>query len=488
MELMPRDWDRGTTTIHSPTQSQQQQQQQQQHHPSPARMYSDTHPSGVPHAGGHGSYGMAGNVSMPESLTLPPSPSPAASPAAANHSAQDPPWSQRVLDDMSDMLLLLTRDGRVLYASSSSIDVAGCEPSRLQGSPLSLFIHDDDREMFARELQQCIAESRPFHCYFRFHRADNKPCVVEGCGHPHLSHPVDSRSQPETCNGVFLICRPYPTRSTQLLDAFLEHKIENIRLHQRVAQLKQEEEEDLRAAQQQQQQQLWSSGNDTSSSPHSQPSTQLPAPQPHPRRRSLRNSGREATGSNSNEDAESSDTQGSADDDSDSDQRTLLSQAAARKEHAENMAHIDGVEVMTGLYYRNGEWSQGLSTGLHSGRLLQDDLDPDRRKRSKGEYMCTDCGTSDSPEWRRGPEGPKTLCNACGCMFLLSFFPSFLLSFFPSFLLSFFPSFLLRSFLYHSFLLPTFVPRTLANQNNHSTLGKKGKETTRQLTPPIYTL
>ncbi|ORZ14064.1 GATA zinc finger-domain-containing protein [Absidia repens] len=29
-------------------------------------------------------------------------------------------------------------------------------------------------------------------------------------------------------------------------------------------------------------------------------------------------------------------------------------------------------------------------------------------------YVCVDCGTTASPEWRRGPHGPKTLCNACG--------------------------------------------------------------------------
>lgn len=28
--------------------------------------------------------------------------------------------------------------------------------------------------------------------------------------------------------------------------------------------------------------------------------------------------------------------------------------------------------------------------------------------------MCRDCGTVDSPEWRKGPDGPKSLCNACG--------------------------------------------------------------------------
>jgi hypothetical protein len=31
-----------------------------------------------------------------------------------------------------------------------------------------------------------------------------------------------------------------------------------------------------------------------------------------------------------------------------------------------------------------------------------------------GKYVCTECHVSESPEWRKGPKGPKTLCNACG--------------------------------------------------------------------------
>ncbi|KAK9701976.1 white collar 2 type of transcription factor [Basidiobolus ranarum] len=41
-----------------------------------------------------------------------------------------------------------------------------------------------------------------------------------------------------------------------------------------------------------------------------------------------------------------------------------------------------------------------------------------RKKKTKiddnQEYMCSECGTLESPEWRKGPLGPKTLCNACG--------------------------------------------------------------------------
>ncbi|SNX84382.1 related to zinc finger protein white collar 2 (wc-2) [Melanopsichium pennsylvanicum] len=43
--------------------------------------------------------------------------------------------------------------------------------------------------------------------------------------------------------------------------------------------------------------------------------------------------------------------------------------------------------------------------------------DARRKKKPKqddGDHVCTDCGRVDSPEWRKGPLGPKTLCNACG--------------------------------------------------------------------------
>ena len=31
--------------------------------------------------------------------------------------------------------------------------------------------------------------------------------------------------------------------------------------------------------------------------------------------------------------------------------------------------------------------------------------------------ICLICGETDTPEWRRGPEGKNTLCNACGVSF-----------------------------------------------------------------------
>jgi hypothetical protein len=117
----------------------------------------------------------------------------------------------------------------------------------------------------------------------------------------------------------------------------------------------------------------------------------------------------------------------------------------------EGATHIETIEMLTGLRYREGERSQGISTGDASPNLIRGEArgdigipvpidkenrggSGDKKKKAKmaDEYVCTDCGQSlpfashrpaililkpgtlDSPEWRKGPQGPKTLCNACG--------------------------------------------------------------------------
>jgi len=52
---------------------------------------------------------------------------------------------------------------------------------------------------------------------------------------------------------------------------------------------------------------------------------------------------------------------------------------------------------------KNGSYSPGKKT-------------PRRRKQRYGEteLSCHTCGVTNTPEWRRGPNGAKTLCNACG--------------------------------------------------------------------------
>eukprot|EP01103_Thecamoeba_quadrilineata_P020531 TRINITY_DN8869_c0_g1_i1.p1 TRINITY_DN8869_c0_g1~~TRINITY_DN8869_c0_g1_i1.p1 ORF type:complete len:336 (-),score=71.80 TRINITY_DN8869_c0_g1_i1:27-1034(-) len=65
-----------------------------------------------------------------------------------------------------------------------------------------------------------------------------------------------------------------------------------------------------------------------------------------------------------------------------------------------------------------------LSSDGNNSSLMGSPLNIPTKKRRRGRVpanktnlVCQKCGTSDTPEWRRGPEGSNTLCNACGLQY-----------------------------------------------------------------------
>ncbi|KAL4971282.1 hypothetical protein BDW66DRAFT_146390 [Aspergillus desertorum] len=347
------------------------------------------------------------------------------------------PWPQRVLSEVRDLLLLINPKGLVHCVSPSCKAITGFDTAHLEHDYISRFIHDDDKPVFERELRESVAMARPFHCHFRMCQVDNSTCLLEAYGHPHFeqlnndatstaslnqSRQQQQRQQQQFCNGIFLVCRPYYDESTHLLDSFLEHKLENIRLKERIAQLKREEENDLHAAAQQIR------------------LSQIPSSLAH---RSIPQTNK-AVMSNldpllfpiggAGDDNESSDTLDNINEINISIDQGQKRAASGQKQGGDETSvstasHLNDIELLTGLYLTKGERSQGISTGTKDGRLynwttananpssrIEQRMPPETepRKRLKAEYKCADCGTSDSPEWRKGPEGPKTLCNACG--------------------------------------------------------------------------
>ena len=321
-----------------------------------------------------------------------------------NQAQTEPGWTERVLDEMKDMLLLLDPQGRISYASPSCKNITGHALTQLEGNPLTQLIHKDDQAIFQKDMDDAVATNQSFRAHLRFQKTNNTYCLMEACGHPHIAKQNERQSgrispTTERCTGFFLMCRPYPSKISQLLDSFLEHKIENARLIQQIAQLKREDDEASVTQASQRKLDL---------APISEFHSQTSAPE------------------GGSSDQESTDTVTQTSDDSDAN----LSADYYGINKSEGYSHIDGIEVMTGLYYGEGERSQGLSTGASRGRLVHCDIDittaadqernareGDRRKRLKSQHVCGDCGTADSPEWRKGPNGPKTLCNACGCKF-----------------------------------------------------------------------
>lgn len=62
--------------------------------------------------------------------------------------------------------------------------------------------------------------------------------------------------------------------------------------------------------------------------------------------------------------------------------------------------------IADGVAARSSRPAEGLPTGGEDG--VTSEATPE------GQKSCTRCGTTSTPMWRKGPDGPATLCNACG--------------------------------------------------------------------------
>jgi PAS domain S-box-containing protein len=348
-------------------------------------------------------------------------------------------WPTRVVKELMDLLHILTPDGRMVYLSPSAENLTGYAPDELVGKFVVDFIHPDDSGIFVREFNESIASGNPLRFFYRFRKKDGSYTIFESHGHPHLTSEAAAfgpNNAAGFCRGFFMMARPYPPKNAALLDSFLEHKIENERLIKRINDLKREEAEEAEGAQgnllnEQDGRSENRSESDTMGATSVATSVQAHTTNPDvlamppPAKPSAMNA---ALTRENLEDANLSSKPDSIND---------------KMARYEGTTHIDTIEMLTGLRYQDGERSQGISTGERSPALIRGDagiaipVEKEARGGKKKkvkipeEHVCTDCGmfyfyrwplayidssqgTLDSPEWRRGPSGPKTLCNACG--------------------------------------------------------------------------
>lgn len=368
-------------------------------------------------------------------------------------------WSQRVVEEIKDFLHILTPDGRIMYVSPSTPSLTGYEPHDLVGKVMANYVHPDDAGMFMREFHESIASGHPLRFFYRLRRADGSYAIFESHGHPHFSsdvtagYPGAASHGVSFCRGFFIMSRPYPSKNAALLDSFLEHKIESERLKKRIADLKREELDD---ANDQHSAAIAVSAPSSGTGPDRASGSITPGglkvrrPSHSGESPSVVGSGRASDYSSMPPPAKPTTsnwalTQRNLDEALSASRPDSINDKMARYEGSN---HLDSIEMMTGLRYRDGERAKGISTGAASPMLIRGDqgidypvdrsgrrgssdrvrthndspsrafggVDSERKKKIKvaDEYVCTDCGTLDSPEWRRGPNGPKTLCNACG--------------------------------------------------------------------------
>ncbi|KAJ2904546.1 hypothetical protein MKZ38_007878 [Zalerion maritima] len=328
-------------------------------------------------------------------------------------------WPAKVVEELKDLYQILDANGRVKYVSPSLTTLTGYAPEDLLDKFLKHMLHPDDVGLFVSELNESIATGNPLRLFYRFRKHDNTYAMFEAVGHGHIAN-AKFAPNPENkspfCQAVLMVARPYPTKNAGLLDSFLEHKIENERLQRRIAELKREEVEEEEA------QNSWLASQEGKSDIQTEDTmatsstgtlfhkarndaSMMPPPErPASLNVALTQENLEGAISRSKPDS--------------------IKDKMARYQ---GRNHTDTIEMLTGLKYVEGERSRGITTGNKSPTLIKGDVgiaipmdrDPrtgEKKKKLKlaEEYVCTDCGTLDSPEWRKGPSGPKTLCNACG--------------------------------------------------------------------------
>lgn len=83
-----------------------------------------------------------------------------------------------------------------------------------------------------------------------------------------------------------------------------------------------------------------------------------------------------------------------------------------------------GHEIPEGMSKPSGEDRPRRNNVHHAARFRMLSIMPSQRvekmvrtKRMSSNKVCANCKTMDAPEWRRGPDGARSLCNACGLFY-----------------------------------------------------------------------
>ncbi|EUC66349.1 PAS fold protein [Rhizoctonia solani AG-3 Rhs1AP] len=372
-------------------------------------------------------------------------------------------WADILVSELSgSVLLVLNSADNVLWASPATLELLGWRDDEIIERPFREFLHDDDAGPFDQHLKHAISTRSELFAYVRLRSKftsprnsnpnsprsplsgpSNSPPSPAGSfplfelrGHAIYSKGsgsgsaasdpgpsssgsgLDSKQNPNAdpeASCFVIMARPYPSRNTAMLDSFLELKIENERLRQQLLNLR-------------------TSGGPSSpilaspaypigqiaptESPHGQSAPLVSPAYPNSSLGGMGLVGNHATG-----DAD----------------------AAYQPRSIHAMPQPPGA---AGLYYnaQANRLASGTFDGSHQsasygagpsntagpaanlarrGSIAEESAEPTteagrtRKKPKKAhptqeQYVCVTCGRTDSPEWRKGPLGAKTLCNACG--------------------------------------------------------------------------
>ncbi|KAG2041923.1 hypothetical protein BDR03DRAFT_913838 [Suillus americanus] len=249
-------------------------------------------------------------------------------------------WADLLIHELSEAIIfVLSNECKVLFCSRAVSELLGWRDTELVDKDLVDLVNGEDKHAFRASFERSLRSRMEMLSYVRFkcqseYASPAKEVLFEVKGYPHY---IDDE-QYARC--FFAVAKPYPSRNTAMLNTFLELKIENERLQQRLAELR----------------------------------VRMPPP-------SIAHTGQSMASMYSTP----------------SSSRTPSSSFVSTVTH-----HPVGDLPATCVSLSN--WSIRMT--LSATQI--------RKMHAAEQYVCVTCGRTDSPEWRKGPQGPKTLCNACG--------------------------------------------------------------------------
>ncbi|KAF8623502.1 hypothetical protein AX15_006285 [Amanita polypyramis BW_CC] len=279
-------------------------------------------------------------------------------------------WADLLAAELADAIILVLSPARhILYCGNAITELLGWRVlDLLDRDLLDLVPSPDEQLAFCSAFQHSIAANIELLSYLRFKSSSPSADGLSGFqeflfefkGYPHFVN--------DECRCFFAMARPYPSRNTSMLNTFLELKVEHERLQQRMAEL---------------QSQLPAQSNPSPTATSATGAayvlpTSLP-PQP-------------GTYSKPSDPA--------------------ISCYASRSANYEDMLLGPRDALDSTCYGFNSLYA----SSSHPDDDGEDGIKKKKLKKSHPteQYVCITCGRTDSPEWRKGPLGPKTLCNACG--------------------------------------------------------------------------
>lgn len=343
-----------------------------------------------------------------------------------------------LLSSLHDLHFILSPSTTILRVSANCLNLLGCEPNLLLGQRLAALVHKDDAHIFSSEIDDAllrpsnsvlidsgafdaslstVAPRRPpfrFYCRIRsvVHLGSDYS-AFELVGHyqvkmPASLSPLQLMMPPPGI--ISITARPAFSRKGRLMDGMLELKMEQIRLVRLIRKMRREAEEGHYEGDDEEEEAVLTIS-----------ATPTPIHHHHSFQKVEENLYLKSTRRPS--------TPGGASKRSRSSPPRLSWMPSTAEEQPEQQIEPEPISSPWNTQQSNGEASPGdASPKVRVGdagipffirpegyeRKTSDIPRQPKRKFVAKDYCCSRCGTVESPEWRAGPDGPKTLCNACG--------------------------------------------------------------------------